>query len=136
MVVHNSGDDAGFFDPDHQSTLWKILHVFNFALGGTTFIAGTSCYFFEFGNSGTIAGILYVIGSIGFLGVDVQEFFTFKSLSTSLAINISLSMFGSTLYILGSVGFLPSLHVDTTLGVWGFILGSFFIGYLLPFLTG
>lgn len=137
MAPHNDeGCCANFFNPDHQSTAWKVIHVLNFALGGTTFIAGTSCYFFDdLGFEGLyIAAILYIVGSIGFLGVDVQEFFTYKSLSTSLAINIFLSMVGSTLYIVGSVGFLPQLNnrdgSTNPLGIWGFILGSFFIGYV------
>lgn len=65
--------------------------------------------------------------------VDVLEFFTFYALDNYLAGNIFLSVIGSTLYILGSIGFLPALNGpdDSTslLGIWGFILGSFFIGY-------
>jgi hypothetical protein len=77
MAPHSSegGCCANFFNPDHQSTAWKVIHVVNFALGGTTFTAGTSFYFFdELGFEGLyIAAVLYIIGSIGFLGVDVQE---------------------------------------------------------------
>lgn len=68
MAPHDS--TASFFDPEHQGTLWKFLHVFNFALGGTTFIAGTSCLFFpEWELAGNVSAILYIIGSVGFLGV-------------------------------------------------------------------
>jgi hypothetical protein len=65
-------------------------------------------------------------GSCGFLGVDVQELFTFRG-DTLLSINIMLSVIGSALYVVGSIGFFPELEIPEV-GVWGFILGSFFIG--------
>lgn len=76
-----------------------------------------------------LSAILYIIGSIGFLTVDVQEFFTFTA-CVPLRWNICLSAIGSTLYVLGSIGFIPSVITDSGsgLGVWGFILGSAFIG--------
>lgn len=110
---------------------WRVVHVFCFALGGTTFIVGTACYFDSIAAY-SLGAWLYIIGSCGFLGVDVLEMATFYSIDKYLTINIALSIIGSTLYILGSVGFLPSLSgadgSTSSLGVWGFILGSFFIG--------
>jgi hypothetical protein len=47
------------------------------------------------------SALLYTVGSFGFLFVDVQEFFTFSGLE--LRTNISLSAFGSALYVIGSV---------------------------------
>jgi len=96
-------------------------------------LAGTTLYYAAFSNP-LIASWLYIIGSCGFLGVDVQEFFTYWTVDFYLAVNICLSMIGSTLYILGSIGFLPWLETKDPInpthpmGIWGFILGSFFIG--------
>eukprot|EP00299_Pterocystis_sp_00344_P013045 c6346_g1_i1.p1 GENE.c6346_g1_i1~~c6346_g1_i1.p1 ORF type:complete len:243 (-),score=45.05 c6346_g1_i1:28-756(-) len=109
------------------SCWWKLFHVFNFALGGTTFIAGTACYLYpDWAEAFTVAAWLYTIGSVGFLLVDVQEIFTFCS-DRWLTVNVFLSVCGSTLYIIGSVGFFPELDIPNV-GIWGFILGSFFIG--------
>ena len=45
--------------------------------------------------------------------------------------NIAASATGSLLYVIGSVGFLPAIMNHTILiGVWGFIGGSFFIGFV------
>jgi len=56
-----------------------------------------------------------------------MEFFTFVD-NYLLRVNISLSATGSTLYILGSIGWFPQvMDVSQALGVWGFILGSLFI---------
>merc|ERR1711862_316313 len=117
---------------DHQldqQLWWKVTHALGFFIGGSTFIVGTSCYFFpSWINGGLVASILYVIGSFGFLYVDVQEFFTYTE-EKFLRINISLSAIGSLLYVIGSAGFIPAVFEITPLiGEYGFILGSFFIG--------
>ena len=120
---------CSFLDPSLLA--WKIPHTFCFALGGLTFVAGTACYFDSIAAY-DLAAWLYIVGSCGFLGVDVLEFLTFYRQDRLLTINISLSLVGSTLYIIGSVGFLPSLANSdgstSAVGIWGFILGSFFIG--------
>jgi len=109
--------------PDYFS--WQLFHAFSFLLGGTTFIAGTVCLFFP--GYDTLSAVLYSIGSAGFLSVDLQEFFSFDG--TILRINISMSATGSLLYLIGSLGFLPQiLATYPFIGIWGFILGSFFIG--------
>jgi hypothetical protein len=47
-----------------------------------------------------------------------------------LRTNICMSMTGSALYVAGSAGFLPSVAAAAPrLGVWGFVLGSAFIGW-------
>ncbi|KAL6758902.1 hypothetical protein V8C86DRAFT_2584309 [Haematococcus lacustris] len=112
--------------PDYFS--WRLFHALSFLTGGTTFIAGTLCLFypnipgFDFWSA-----VLYTIGSFGFLFVDVQEFFTFGGFV--LRCNISMSMLGSFLYVVGSAGFLPAVAAwNPAVGIWGFILGSAFIG--------
>eukprot|EP00386_Alphamonas_edax_P013123 GDKI01040646.1.p2 GENE.GDKI01040646.1~~GDKI01040646.1.p2 ORF type:complete len:240 (-),score=76.63 GDKI01040646.1:321-1040(-) len=104
---------------------WRFAHVLGFLTGGTTFIAGTVCLFYP--GWDFVSAFLYTLGSCGFLFVDVQEFFTFEGLE--LRTNIALSAIGSTFYVIGSVGFFPAIFAwDMRMGVWGFILGSFFIG--------
>ena len=57
-----------------------------------------------------------------------MEFFTFTE-DKIIRFNISLSILGSLLYIVGSVGFYPPLIAQTqTIGIAGFVFGSFFIG--------
>lgn len=124
-----------------SSFVWRLWHVLFFALGGSTFIiglhyavdvcliilVGTICYFPQSSEYGpTVGAAWYTIGSFGFLGVDVQEFFTFKT-DFPLRTNIAISVIGSTLYIIGSIGFFPQLEAPAV-GIWGFILGSAFIG--------
>jgi len=71
---------------------------------------------------------LYVIGSLGFLFVDVQEYFTY-TVDASLRTNIAVSISGSSFYVVGSAGFLPAPFAFSPLiGIGGFILGSAFIG--------
>jgi YrhK-like protein len=111
--------------PVHDAWPWRIFHALGFATGGTTFIAGTAMYWLPADNAAAAlaGGILYTIGSAGFLSVDVLEAFTFKE--CPLRGNILMSAAGSTCYILGSIGFLPEiLNNSNLLGVWGFILGS------------
>jgi len=108
---------------------WQALHFFGFFLGGTTFILGTSCYYYpDWVNGGEDAAWLYIIGSCGFLTVDVMEFFTFTE-DFWLRLNISMSATGSAFYVIGSIGFLPAIfNTEEVMGTYGFILGSFFIG--------
>ncbi|KAG2427487.1 hypothetical protein HXX76_012420 [Chlamydomonas incerta] len=109
--------------PDYRS--WRIFHALSFFVGGSTFIAGTVCLFFP--GYDTLSALLYIIGSLGFLAVDVQEFFTFSGLV--LRANIAMSMTGSTLYVIGSAGFLPTVFAWwSAVGIWGFIAGSAVIG--------
>ncbi|KAI8473069.1 MAG: hypothetical protein J3K34DRAFT_412100 [Monoraphidium minutum] len=109
-----------------ESLLWQALHAFAFILGGTTFIAGTLALFYP--GHDFLSALLYTIGSCGFLFVDVQEWFTFSG--AVLRTNILLSVTGSALYVVGSVGFLPAVAAAAPrMGVWGFVLGSAFIGW-------
>ena len=112
---------------------WRVLHASCFLLGGTTFIAGTACLLVS-PTSVSMAlssATLYIIGSCGFLAVDVLEFFTFTS-PHSLRLNIASSAVGSSLYVAGSVGFVPLPSTASSaavaalgnVGAWGFVLGS------------
>lgn len=75
-----------------------------------------------------MAGILYTLGSVGFLYVDILEFFTFTD-DNWISANIVMSAIGSTFYVIGSVGFLPVFfEVSMTTGLLGFIVGSALIG--------
>lgn len=118
---------------------WRATHAFGFCLGGITFLIGTLLYYPAIYDAsrhdedgvamlGVTTAWLYVIGSAGFLYVDVQEFFTFKD-DLMLRINICCSMFGSLLYLIGSAGFLPSIYGWSPLvGILGFWGGSLSIG--------
>ena len=77
---------------------WRITHAFAFFLGGSTFVFGTSCYFYpDWEAGGEVAGWLYTLGSCGFLYVDVLEYFTFTD-DLWLRRNISMSAMGSFWY--------------------------------------
>eukprot|EP00747_Dinoflagellata_sp_TGD_P171037 gnl/TRDRNA2_/TRDRNA2_204068_c0_seq1.p1 gnl/TRDRNA2_/TRDRNA2_204068_c0~~gnl/TRDRNA2_/TRDRNA2_204068_c0_seq1.p1 ORF type:complete len:223 (-),score=46.24 gnl/TRDRNA2_/TRDRNA2_204068_c0_seq1:63-731(-) len=121
--------DANEETPLEQRCWWKVTHALGFVIGGTTFLAGTYLYYLPATTFlGYMSGWLYIIGSMGFLYVDVQEFFTFTE-DFWLRVNISCSMIGSTLYVIGSAGFLPDVEDwDPLVGILGFIGGSFFIG--------
>lgn len=118
--------------PWEEQCWWKVTHAFGFVLGGITFWAGTFLYWYPlvsaFGlQQGDISAWLYIIGSCGFLYVDVLEFFTFTE-DCKLRLNISMSMTGSLLYVIGSAGFLSYIYATTTvIGIQGFIWGSFWI---------
>ena len=111
-------------DPS-ASFAWRILHASAFLEGGLTFIAGTAVLYWPASPPlATLSAALYTVGSLGFLFVDVQEFFTFVS-EPVLRANIALSATGSLLYVLGSLGFLPAVEAATPIvGTWGFLLGS------------
>ena len=116
-----------------------MTHFLAFFVGGTTFIAGTACYYYpDWSEGGLAAGVLYTVrgwawhglsllimamldpltrfrvllngscwcfwhfavvaaqvGSLGFLYVDVLEFFTFTD-DAWLRANIAMSAVGST----------------------------------------
>jgi hypothetical protein len=117
--------------PLQDRAWWRLVHAAGFATGGLTFIAGTALYYAPDQTTavGNLAAALYTIGSVGFLSVDVLEFFTPDYTTCPLRANIALSATGSTFYVIGSVGYAPAiLAVTEAVGVWGFILGSAFIG--------
>ena len=125
--------------PVYDTPWWRFWHAAAFCTGGILFLIGTLLYYptmylVNIQADETVdfmlvlIGWLYTIGSCGFLFVDVQEFFTFTD-DPILRFNIACSAFGSTLYVIGSAGFLPSIWVYTDLiGLYGFLGGSLAIG--------
>jgi hypothetical protein len=118
-----------FLDTTHISPsstiLWRIFHASSFIIGGISFIIGTALLFpFQSYALSLSSALIYTIGSLGFLFVDLQEFFTFIN-DPVLRFNIFLSGSGSTAYVLGSIGYIPEVQsFSSTLGVYGFIIGS------------
>jgi len=104
---------------------WRIFHSFSFVVGGVSFIMGTALLFpFQSYALSLSSALIYTIGSLGFLFVDLQEFFTFLN-DPFLRCNICLSGSGSTAYVIGSIGYIPEVQSFTsTLGIYGFIIGS------------
>lgn len=71
-----------------------------------------------------LSSVLYTVGSLGFLLVDLLEFFTFTE-QFWLRLNVGLSALGSTAYVIGSVAFAPSLAAASPqLGSLSFLVGS------------
>lgn len=111
----------------YDTTAWRSAHALCFIIGGTTFIAGTAVLYVTLALH---SALLYIVGSIAFLSVDLLELYAYRASPTALRLNISLSASGSALYVAGSVGYLPSVAGDApapVLGLSGFIAGSTFI---------
>jgi hypothetical protein len=108
--------------------IWRTFHAFSFCIGGISFIIGTALLFPAPTYTLSLSSaVIYTIGSLGFLFVDLQEFVTFTE-DMILRFNISLSATGSLAYVIGSIGYIPSLQsISPLLGIWGFIIGSAFI---------
>lgn len=115
--------------PIELNPWWQCAHATSFAIGGTSFIAGTiALYYPGWGPSAWVSALLYTVGSLGFLSVDLQEFWTYTT-DPMLRTNIALSATGSFLYVVGSVGFFPHVFSKTpVVGLLGFIGGSALIG--------
>lgn len=99
-------------------------------IGGTTFIAGTGLLFpiCSIPLCATLSAVLYTVGSLGFLAVDLLETWAFSNAPCTLRLNIGLSALGSSLYVFGSVCFLPNVIASApggeTFGLAGFLAGS------------
>jgi hypothetical protein len=126
LPLIEADDDS--LEPIWLKKWWRITHFLGFFIGGTTFIFGTLCYYFPKWTDGAFdAAFLYTLGSVGFLYVDLLEFFTFTDNGWMRA-NIAISAVGSTCYVIGSVGFFPTIfNTSMTCGLIGFIVGSAFI---------
>ena len=110
--------------------LWRAFHAGGFLLGGLTFLAGTGLLFPACAAPlcATLSAALYTAGSLGFLAVDLLETWAFLRAPCALRVNIALSALGSTLYVFGSVCFLPAVLAaapgGAALGLAGFLAGS------------
>ena len=111
------------------SAAWRAAHAFDFLLGGTTFIAGTALLLPSLSSAPGAAlasAAVYTLGSLGFLAVDLQELASYSRADEAvLRANIFFSATGSLLYVVGSVGYVPSVAAASPqLGPVGFIAGS------------
>jgi hypothetical protein len=107
-TAESRGASAATDAPVYLQPWWMLIHFLSFFLGGNAFIAGSVCLYIpadSWHDASLAAAWFYIVGSIGFLTVDVLEFCTFAT-PFSLRLNILLSVCGSSLYLLGSVGFL------------------------------
>mmetsp|Transcript_18368 Transcript_18368/g.35108 ORF Transcript_18368/g.35108 Transcript_18368/m.35108 type:complete len:329 (+) Transcript_18368:62-1048(+) len=120
-------------------TWWRFTHALGFVLGGLLFTIGTLLYYVAVADADDPAEVaflgdetawMYVIGSFGFLYVDVLEFCTFTTPELVwIRRNVACSMVGSTCYVVGSAGFLPRPYAWTPwIGIGGFLAGSAIIG--------
>jgi hypothetical protein len=120
--------------------IWRFCHYTGYVFGAFAFLIGSILYypiinFVSGGNDGGVAKFsvtaawMYTIGSAGFVFVDGQEFFTFYD-DVELRVNVLCSVIGSTLYLIGSIGFFPDIYISKPLiGILGFLIGSVFNGF-------
>ena len=107
---------------------WRFVHWSGFFTGALTFVVGVTMCFHKNPQQMQYSATLWTVGGLGFLLVDVMEFFTFTS-DFLVRLNITCSIIGDTLYVIGSLGFFPQIYdISDVFGIWGFILGSIFIG--------
>ena len=141
--------------PEFKSTVenafvWRLWHGINYMIGGVTFFFGSVVYFPAIDaavNGDVLAGWLYTIGSACFLLADLTEWNHFRTgcvgetngnkngLDQSLrgifkraemGLNFFTSVTGSTMYLIGSIFFIPSTNMLLA-GEQFFIWGSFVI---------
>ena len=109
-------------------TWWRAAHAGGFLLGGLTFILGTAALYpvCAFDACPGASAALYVVGSLGFLSVDLLETAAYVRAPCALRLNIGCSAAGSALYVAGSTGFLPAVAASSAsaLGLAGFLAGS------------
>mmetsp|Transcript_61564 Transcript_61564/g.165407 ORF Transcript_61564/g.165407 Transcript_61564/m.165407 type:complete len:225 (+) Transcript_61564:41-715(+) len=115
-------------DEPELSFRWMFCQWFGVFVGGITFVAGSIFLFFPHApNGGDWSAFLYTIGSLALLSVDLMEVFTFTNFW--IRANSICSMLGSTLYLVGSIGFFTaSRRLNIIPSAWCFIIGSVFAG--------
>ena len=97
-------------EPLESKLWWRMAHFLCFFTGGTTFILGSELLYNPgYPNGAILSALLYTIGSFGFLFVDVLEFLAFTH-DNWLRSNVVVSMCGSLLYVIGSIGFFPAVY--------------------------
>jgi hypothetical protein len=139
--------------PEPLSLQWRLIHNFNYLVGGITFAIGSYQYFPWVANY-VAGGWLFTVGSLGFAIADALEWwknnrvgcFAYSDYEDSYersvshmyepkstfagqyqraenGLNFFLSLTGSTLYLIGSILFIPDLD-SIVMGTWVFIYGS------------
>lgn len=124
---------------------WRTTHCAAYVFGGLTFLIGSICYLRSISNY-VLGGWLFTWGSLAFLFADLIEWYTNNRIGCfnfgvdekviqeyELLNNIKIddtdgknfffSAFGSFLYLVGSIFFIPSTNA-MTLGTQIFIIGS------------
>ena len=82
----------------------------------------------EWEYGATWSAAIYTMGSIGVFMSDIMEFYSVAH-PQMLKLMVWWSVVGSLMYVFGSIGFFPEVYNQTPmLGIWGFLLGSFFVG--------
>ena len=135
-----------FLSTKDKRLSWRLWHSINYMCGGIFFFFGSLMYFPSIDkqfNGDVVGGWLFTIGSANFLLADLTEFDHFRKgfigrlephhISVSypmsrfrkaeLGINFMCSAFGSLLYLIGSICFIPATDL-LALGEWSFIVGS------------
>lgn len=118
--------------------LWKFSNSLGFVVGAGGFTIACALNFFSGSEAGLhelLSACFFIVGSLAFLFVAVQEYVKYCKGSSLLVANLFSSMLGAALYLIGAVGYLPDLKENRFLpierynpiGTWGFILGSLFI---------
>lgn len=139
--------------PDFEPTAiedgpcWRLAHVLGLCTGAVSFLLGSVLLFKQirerehlFDGSSDSSGDgsaaaaeltmvslqsawLYIVGSLGFCFVDVQELVAFAS--TRRRVGIAGSLLGSVAYVVGAVGHLDAVFAITPLiGTLGFLVGA------------
>ncbi|MBV7434364.1 YrhK family protein [Cardiobacteriaceae bacterium TAE3-ERU3] len=132
------------FHPVHNER-WFIINAFMYKFGGVVFVIGSVLFLPYFSAYVTTADYLFFIGSLCYLlvtGHDLRETRHYWQVhpTRTNAMRIELLavwcyFFGSILFTIGSLCFLPQLNLENV-GAWLFIIGSllFIVGACANFM--
>lgn len=106
----------------------EVLVVFSFFVAGATFLGGSVLFLYPNltlgGNSSdVVAALLFTVGSVGFLLVDVREFHMSWGFPL-LRANVGIAVASSTAYLLGSIGMFPSVDAWSAYFAPGWFLAA------------
>jgi hypothetical protein len=113
--------------------IWKLSNSLGFVIGAGGFTIACALNFFTDNDlHQLLSACFFIVGSLAFLFVAIQEYVKYCKGSSLLVANLFASMLGAALYLIGAVGYLPDLKENRGLpierfnpiGTWGFILGS------------
>lgn len=117
--------------PSHKA--WETFTAFSYEVGGVTFVAGSIFFFPALSDYLAVGDWLFFFGSVLYLivtGHDLLEVFKYWRTHDTDTFADRIEMlcatsyvFGSVLFVVGSIFFLPSLHTAVP-GCWCFIIGS------------